>query len=182
MELLKAALSFGLLTVGAVSLAQVPSLRVAADVNEETPKVLNQPASVSAKLPTNLGDFNPAKLRVYDAIPNGRSATSENGLLTIDGKSYRTITNEFTPKGTFVIGKPYKSNNGGFLSYPVKVVFTRDMNPVARKQFLKNGSKPDDLAAYAIHAGKQSNGCVVLSDSDFRQVAPLLEGTTITIK
>lgn len=179
MEILKALTSFGLLASSVVCLAQIPALRVGAGVNEGTPRVTDRP---TIKPLTAVGNFDPQQLRQWDAPPNGQSATSENGLLTIGGKNYRTITNEYTPKGTFVIGKPYYSGNGGFLSYPIKVVFTRDMNPPAREQFLKNGSKLDSVAAYAIHAGKKSNGCIVLSDSDLRQVAPLLQGTTITIR
>lgn len=175
--LIHALLSFGLLTTTMVSLAQIPALRVRSEANKVT-------STKPIAKPTVLGDFDPKQLRQWDAPANGRFATSESGTLTIGGKRYKSITNEFTPKGTFIIGKPYVASNTGVIGYPFKVEFVRDLddrNP-AKSEFLKLRYNLDTINSYAVHAGLKTNGCIVLSPSDMEKVGPLLEGTTITIK
>jgi hypothetical protein len=150
--------------------------------------------TATAVFPTFGSDVFPAKKAIVVQSQAAQSQTakapavagdrlvSEGGTLAIGGAKLPAITNEFTPKGRYTVGpKTYSSLIGGYY-YPFKIEkigLMSDRNPL--KKTIRDLGMTD--VAYAIHAGKKSNGCIVLSSADFAKAeAAGLEGRTIDVK
>ena len=149
-------------------------------IQETVPTVTPHPQAPTPNISISAGSALSDPRKQFDLKPTGKTAIATASSLTIDGKTFPAKTSRFTPKGTFVIGKGYKAANGGFLAYPIKVVYGRDLDP---KNPMRRSVGDSEMMAYAIHAGEVTGGgCLVLKDSDFAAIALSLEGTKITIR
>ena len=149
-------------------------------IQETVPTVTSHPQAPTPNIAISAGSALSDPRKQFDLLATGKTATATASSLTIDGKTFPAKSSQFTPKGTFVIGKGYKSANGGFLAYPMKIVYGRELDP---RNPMRRSVGDSEMMAYAIHAGEVTGGgCLVLKGSDFAAIAPSLEGTTITIR
>ena len=106
-------------------------------------------------------------------------------MMRIDGKEIPIVTSQFTPNGTFTIGKPFKDATLGAMAYPFLSASWQSMpdkNPLKAKiQSLERRTGETQQVAYSVHAGKVSYGCVVLPER-LNEISSSLEGRQIEIK
>ena len=107
-------------------------------------------------------------------------------VLTIDGAKHKITTSEFTPKGTFTIGKKFFDKTTGVDAYPFLVKDWRTMDDrnvlKARIEKVEKATGQPQLVAYSIHAGAKSYGCVVLPSKVLDTFKDKLVGTRIEIR
>ena len=121
------------------------------------------------------------------AKTSGQSATItvRKNMMKIDGEEIPIVTSQFTPNGTFTIGKPFKDATLGVMAYPfLSTSWTAmpDKNPLKAKiRSLEERTGKPQQVAYSVHAGKSSLGCVVLPGR-LNEIASRLEGRQIEIK
>ena len=118
---------------------------------------------------------------------SGQSSTITvtKNMMRIDGKEIPIVTSQFTPNGTFTIGKPFKDATLGAMAYPFLGASWQSMpdkNPLKAKiQSLEEKTGKPQQVAYSVHAGKVSYGCVVLPGR-LNEISSSLEGRQIEIK